>query len=121
MEKGNSTSRKRIKATKKLVPLFQAYYQDFHKEEFFVNYPMVRSAEKVASYYEALQVTKALDYYFSTRNNHDLWEFINDIDKFYTAAIDAVEKEDKLQDLIAKTNGKMRKIERRSGIDNEDT
>lgn len=103
--------KKTDKATKRLIPLFQSHYEDVYGEEQLLNWPLIKSAEKVAGYYTIEQVEVALAYYFSHYGKHALWDFIYEIDKIYTKGIEDEQLRLDLDSLIKQTQEKMKEFE----------
>lgn len=70
------------KATgQRIVQAFFDRYEDKHGKKYLVNYPMIATAEKLASFYSMSEVEKALDYYFKTYEG-DIYDFLSNINKY---------------------------------------
>ncbi len=113
-------TKKKNLAEKNIVALFLEYYREYHGEEYHVNWPIIKAAEKVAAFYKVDEVVKAMSYYFKTFDKHDFWQFIENIDKYLKRAIIEDEAASRLERLIKITKERMNQIEHRDSTDNED-
>jgi hypothetical protein len=111
---------KKAPATKKIVPMFLSMYETYHPgQKYLVNWPLLKAAEKVGTFYSQAEVGRAIEYYFRTRSRHDLWEFIENLDKIYMSAKREEAAKGRVEDMIRKTNERMRHIEHGSSPDNQ--
>lgn len=104
------TARGEGKATKRIVDLFQHYYEDRYGTVYRVNYPMIKSAEKVAQYYTVNQIDQALNFYFKIYSKHDMWSFINELDVIYQRSEKEQELLDHLEDLKEQTRERLERL-----------
>lgn len=112
-------SNKRTTTAKRIIDMFIAEYEDRHNRKYLVNFPMVKSVEKVAQFYTTAQVSQAMLYYFETHSDHSIWEFINEIDKNLNGSVENALARERIKNLIEDT--KRRLGEYRGGSDNEGT
>jgi hypothetical protein len=98
-------------ASKRIVPLFREYYEGKHDREYHVNWPVIKSSEKVAQYYTIKEVRTALNYYFSSSRDHNLWEFIDGIAAYLESAEAQSENEERLKEKIEKTKARVKSFE----------
>lgn len=108
------------KATKKVIPMFVSMYETYHPgERYLVNWPLIRAAEKVGTFYSVPDVGRALEYYFRTRSRHDMWEFIQNIDSCLNGSRLEEESRKRIDKLLKRTKKRMEEIgfEHRSSTD----
>lgn len=111
---------KRTTTAKKIIDVFLNEYEEKFGTKYLVNFPMIKTAEKVAQFYTLAQISQAIAYYFDTYSKNDLWDFLNNVDKYVrSAAGDAIAQE-RLSDLIEKTKRRLNAIEHGASTDNQD-
>lgn len=96
--------------TKNIVDAFIAHYEESHGSNYLVNFPMVKSLEKVAQFYTLGMILDAMNHYFTVKSKHSLWEFIDHIDKWAEGAGADARAASHIRDLMDKTNNKLSKI-----------
>jgi len=86
-------------------------YEDFHDGDAYnVNWPLIKSAEKVGNYYTVEQILKAMDFYFRMKPTHDLWDFISEVDRFLSSAEREKELKENLDKLMEQTKNRMKEF-----------
>lgn len=101
---------KKTSSQKKIVDMFISMYEDVHGEHYRVNWPMIKTAERVAAYYSVSDIAKAMEYFFRTRTNHTLWDFVEGIDTFLARAQKEEEARSRIDKLLKETEKRMEEL-----------
>lgn len=98
-------------ASKHIIPMFLDSYEDKHGVRYLVNWPAIKAAEKVGNYYTKTEAAVAMEYYFRTKSNHDIWDFLENIDRLLRLARSEEESKKRLEKLMKDTKVRMKRFE----------
>lgn len=91
----------------KLLDTFSSLYEEHHGEPFLVNWPMIKTAEKLSAYYTFDDLYKALSFYFRTRSRHNIWDFFEQVDSLLAKAVKEEEAQKRIRRLMEETERRM--------------
>lgn len=98
-------------SVKQIIPMFLDRYEECHGSKYNVNWSMIKAAERVAAYYSVSDISTAMDKYFNSKKEHNIWDFIDNINVYLDMARKQKEAEERLKRLLDATKKKMEEIE----------
>lgn len=96
----------------KIISRFVSEYEDKNGTNYSVNFPMIKSVEKIANFYSLGEIGEAMNYYFTVKpSGHSIWEFIDHIDQWLKGSRVDQESATRIGDLMRNTQRRIKDIE----------